>query len=52
MKCIEAAHLGLSIQSSGFLSSGSSISSGGLMAGSKSSRMLPDFFDSPSMSRS
>ncbi len=46
------AHLGLSIQSSGFLSSGSSISSAGLMDGSKSSRMLPDFFDSPSMSRS
>lgn len=47
-----AAHLGLSIQSSGFLSSGSSISSAGLMDGSKSSRMLPDFFTSPSMSSS
>ena len=43
------AHLGLSTQSSGFLSSGSSISAGGLNGGSKSSKMEPDFLLSPSI---
>ena len=36
-----------STQSAGFLSSGSSISLGGLTGGSKSSSKLPDLVDSP-----
>ena len=43
-----AAHFALSTQSSGFESSGSSISFGGLKGGSKSSSRLPSFFTSPS----
>ena len=46
------AHLAASTQSSGLESSASSISSGGLKAGSKSSKMLPLFLLSPSISTS
>ena len=48
-RLVGSTHLGVSTQSSGLVSSGSSISLGGLIDGVKSSKMLPLFFSSPSM---
>ncbi len=42
------AHLGMSTQEDGLESSGSSTSSGGLIAGSKSSNRLPPLRSAPS----
>ena len=50
LRCPTTAHRASSTQSSGFLSSGSGMVSGGLMDGSKSSNRLPAFFSSPSTS--
>ena len=47
--CLVVTYLAVSTQSSGFDSSGSSISCGGLNAGVKSSNKLPAFFSSPSI---